>query len=666
MTPFLVDLSALAWTLTGWRPFAWRLRKTAETGGFLAPDHGPFPAQLPGSVQENLRRAGAIPDWHIGRNSLAIEWVEHRHWMFTAQIPPLGCAPGDTLRFYADALDYSGWLLIDGRIVAEFRGPHRPTSIDLTAGLALPGRHELALVFAAPPEEQGQLGYTSRARAFKPRYNYGWDWSVRVVPLGAAGRLVLARHATPTRSLLTVTTTLSADLTLGCATVRLAAERLPLSTRGEIRLTLALAGSTLSTATFPLLFPDSTAAFSLELARPALWWPNGLGAATLHDFTVEILLDGQRHEHWQRRVGFKHVDWQPCEGAPAHALPWLCVVNGRPLFLQGVNWTPIRLCYPDTTSTESARLVALYRDLGCNLLRVWGGATLETDAFYDACDHAGLLVWQEFPLSSSGMDSRPPDDSGFIAELTSIARHFIRARQHHACLLQWCGGNELHTEESTPDGPRRRPLDLAHPALAALAALVAAEDPTHRFLPTSPFGPRFHSTPPEFGRGLHHEVHGPWGRGGFPAQADWENYWRDDDSLFRGEVGVAGASSLDLILRYSGSDSPWPPTHALWQHSSGWWTQWDRFAPAFANLSPDAALARYIELTQREQADDLALAARYTKARFPRCGGFLVWMGHDCFPCLANTSIVDCEHRLKPAAHALAAVFRAKPANARA
>jgi beta-mannosidase len=664
VSPAPLDLSTLEWTLTGWRPFAWRLRKSAETGGFLAPDHGPFPAHLPGSVQENLRRAGEIPDWLIGRNSLAIEWVEHRHWMFTAKLPALTLAPGETLRFHADVLDYSGWLLLDGHTVAEFRGPHQPTLIDVTKALLLPGPHELALVFAAPPEEPGQLGHTSGARSFKPRYNYGWDWCVRVVPSGAAGRLTLERRATPNLSLVSVTTTLSTDLTLACATARVATEPFPLSTRGEIRLTLALAGHTLTTATFPLLASGSPASFSLDLVRPALWWPHGLGAPTLHEFTVEILIDDELHERWQRRVGFKHVDWQPCEGAPAGALPWLCVVNGRPVFLQGVNWTPIRLCYLDTTPAETRHLVALYQELGCNLLRVWGGATLETEAFYDACDAAGLLVWQEFPLSSSGLDSHPPDDSAFIDELTAIARHFIRARQHHAGLLQWCGGNELHTEESTPDGPRRRPLDLAHPALAALAALVAAEDPTHRFLPTSPFGPRFHSTPPEFGRGLHHEVHGPWGRGDFPTRADWENYWRDDDSLFRGEVGVAGASPLDLILRHAGPDSPWPPTNALWQHSSGWWTQWDRFAPAVADLPPDASLAHYIALTQREQADDLALAARYTKARFPRCGGFLVWMGHDCFPCLANTAIIDCEHRLKPVALALAAVFRAKSSDA--
>ncbi len=660
MTPVLVDLSTLAWTLTGWRPFAWRLRKSAGAGGFLAPDHGPFPAHLPGSVQENLRRAGEIPDWHVGRNSLAIEWVEHRHWMFTANLPPLALAPGDRLRFHADVLDYSGWLLLDGHPVAEFRGPHQPTSIDVTAALATPGPHELALVFAAPPEEHGQLGYTSQARAFKPRYDYGWDWCVRVVPIGAAGHLAVERRATPAISLLGVTTALSTDLAHGCAIVRVATEPFPRSLCVEVRLTLALAGHTLATAIFPLLPSDSTASFSLDVVRPALWWPNGLGDPTLHEFTVEILRDGQLHERWHRRVGFKHVAWQPCEGDPADALPWLCVINGHPLFLQGVNWTPIRLCYLDTTPAESAHLVTLYRDLGCNLLRVWGGATLETESFYDACDHAGLLVWQEFPLSSSGMDSRPPDDPAFIDELAAIARHFIRARQHHASLLQWCGGNELHTEGTTPDGPRRRPLDLSHPALAALASLVADEDPTHRFLPTSPYGPRLHATAAEFGRGFHHEVHGPWGLGDFPTRADWETYWRNDDSLFRGEVGVAGASPLDLIQRHAGAEVPWPPTNALWQHSSGWWTQWNRFAPVLADLPLDTALARYVELTQREQAECLAMAARLTKSRFPRCGGFLIWMGHDCFPCLANTSIIDCEHRPKPVAQAIATVFRAE------
>jgi hypothetical protein len=33
-------------------------------------------------------------------------------------------------------------------------------------------------------------------------------------------------------------------------------------------------------------------------------------------------------------------------------------------------------------------------------------------------------------------------------------------------------------------------------------------------------------------------------------------------------------------------------------------------------------------------------------------------MGHDSFPCTANTAVIDFEGEMKPAAHALAAVFR--------
>lgn len=645
----LLDLTTHEWSLTGWRPFAWKLRKSAETGGFLLPDHGPYPARLPGSVQENLRRDGVIPDWHVGHNSLAIEWVEHRQWMFTTRFTfATAAAP---VELVAECLDYAGWVLLDGAVVGEFRGAQLPVRVPLGDRLA-PGGHELSLVFDLPPEGQGQLGYTSRAREMKPRYSYGWDWCVRVVAIGAAGVLRLESHPDGRVERPRVSTRTTADLAQGEVVIRGEGD-------GELVVTMRDGATVVATATGPV---DGT--LVLNVPRPKLWWPNGEGAQPLYALRIEARRGGVVGEVWDLDVGFKHIEWRPCAGAPADALPWLCVVNGRPIFLQGVNWTPVRMCYQDVTVVEVERLAGIYRELGCNLLRVWGGGYLESPAFYAACDRAGLLVWQEFPLSSSGLDSNPPEDGAFVTQVTAVARHYLRARQHHASLLQWCGGNELQIEVPWQGGQRRNPLTLQHRLLAALDELVRQEDPAHRFLPTSPYGPRFHSAREEFGQGLHHEVHGPWGLDAFPGEGDWERYWIDDDSLFRGETGVGGASRAELIWKYSGGEATWPPDSAYWRHASGWWTQWDRLKDKFAHAKPPAALQEFTDYTRREQAEKLVFAIRAKKAQFPRCGGFLIWMGHDAFPCLANTSIVEFDHVLKPAALAVAEVFKSPPPSA--
>ena len=639
------DLTTQAWSLTGWRPFAWKLRRSSETGGFLLPDHGPYPATLPGSVQENLRRADVVEDWHFGRGALAIEWVEHRHWMFTTTV--VSIAAGTV--FCADLLDYSGWVLLDGVVVGEFRGAHLPVRIPLGQSDRA-GSRELALVFDVPPEGQGQMGFTSRAREAKPRYSYSWDWCVRVVPIGARGRMWLEAPRPLDVEEWRIVTQLSPDLARGRVTVAVRA----LGTRAGDLLRCTLEdpqGEPVAGHLGDLI--DASDGVPLTVDNPCLWWPNGEGAAGLYRLRMVVERGGEIMERWSGDVGFRTVEWRPCAEAPENALPWLCVVNGRPIFLQGVNWTPVRLCYQDTTVEEIERLVGLYRDMGCNLLRVWGGAGLERPEFYAACDRAGVFVWQELPLSSSGMDSLPPEDPAFGIEMEAVARYFVRSCRHHVSLLQWCGGNELHEDEETPRGVRRRPLTQAHPLLRLLAHVVADEDSGRRFLPTSPYGPRFHSTPEEFGCGVHHEVHGPWGLDGY-AEGEWEQYWRSDDSLFRGEAGVAGASRVDLILRHGKSEPIWPPDTEAWRRLSGWWTQWERLRSRFA----EATLAEYVEYTRREQAEKLAVAIRETKRRFPRCGGFLIWMGHDCFPCPSNTSLIEFDHRPKPAVAAVAAEFK--------
>ena len=64
--------------------------------------------------------------------------------------------------------------------------------------------------------------------------------------------------------------------------------------------------------------------------------------------------------------------------------------------------------------------------------------------FLPALRRAGLLVWQEFPLSSSGVENWPPEDEASIAELCQDRRAVTStAGSITPCCCCWCGGNEL-------------------------------------------------------------------------------------------------------------------------------------------------------------------------------------------------------------------------------
>ena len=48
--------------------------------------------------------------------------------------------------------------------------------------------------------------------------------------------------------------------------------------------------------------------------------------------------------------------------------------------------------------------VRMHRDMGLNLIRVWGGGIAERPEFYDAADEMGVLVMQEFWMTVSDDD----------------------------------------------------------------------------------------------------------------------------------------------------------------------------------------------------------------------------------------------------------------------
>lgn len=639
------NLGDLEWTLAGWTPYVWQQQLSIESGIAHQADVPPIPVRVPGSVQGALRAAGIIPNWNVALNARECEWVENRHWIYTARLPDAWLLPGCAVTVNALGLDYKGWVLVNGARIATFQGSFVPVSIDLTPHLR-PEANTLQICFDCPPRWLGQIGYTSQMRDWKPRFNYFWDWTSRLVQIGIWDELLL--HVSDGDEIGELDCRTFVNLKTQTGRLRCGG-----SISGEggvgVRVSLERDGTSVETRDYPCT--QFSAGVEWTDLRVDLWWPNGEGPQPLYGVRVQ-LLDAQDTVLDEKllRVGFVSVRWQPTDGAPAEADPWICVVNGRPVFMQGVNWTPILPNFADVTDGQYRHLLETYRDLGCTMLRVWGGAFLEKECFYELCDELGLMVWQEFPLSSSGLDNWPPEDATAIEEMAIIGASYVKRRRHHVCLAVWCGGNELQGE---------RPADLNHPMLARLAEVVQEHDPDRRYLPTSPSGPSFGADEENFGSGVHWDVHGPWRPEG-EVSCEWTRYWERNDGLFHSEIGAPGASSAAVIRRFKGNLAVTPGTvsNPLWRRSS-WWIEWPEFVRALGREPHD--LDEYVRWSQERQARALAIAADSAKGRFPRCGGFLIWMGHDSFPCTANTSIVDFEGNLKPAAHAVRRVFRGEP-----
>jgi beta-mannosidase len=649
------DLSELDWKVAGFTPYGWDFAGRKDILTVPDADVPPVPALVPGSVQMALLKAGVIKDWNLGLNSRLCEWVENRQWVYQAALPDQWFAAGGRVRLRCLGLDYGGEVRLNGKPVGEFVGTFTPHVFDLTPHLAESG-NLLQISFLPPPRWLGQFGYTSRMKEWKPRFNYTWDWTSRLVQVGIWDDIAI-------------------EVTDGCEIreLRCTTDFDSKAKRGMLRVWGSAAAGQGSAVRIALLngheeirteqvaaaeFSHTPIAWTDLAVKP--WWPNGAGRQVLYTVSCKLLDgDGRTIDEQSRTVGFKHVDWRSCQGAPADADPWLCVVNGKRVFLQGVNWTPIRPNFADVKEADYRRLLQVYRDLNCNLLRVWGGAFLEKEVFYRLCDEMGLMVWQEFPLSSSGADNYPPDDLASIEQQARIAESYIARRQHHVSLLLWCGGNELVDNKNGDPKGADKPVDLSHPMIRRLAEVVAANDPGRRFLPTSGSGPSAWAGKDKIGKGVQWDVHGPWKAEGDLA-GDWTDLWMRQDALFHSEMGSPGASPIEIITRYRGDQPEFPCSadNPLWRRTS-WWIDWPAFVKETGREPKD--LGEYVAWSQQRQAQALSIAVTACKRRFPRCGGVLIWMGHDCFPCTANTSIVDFHGQPKPAGRAIGEIFGKEP-----
>ena len=647
------NASNLEWKLWGFNPESWRWSMNSITDKPNSVVRG-IPITIPGSVQLALRQAGIIKDWNIGLNHQDCEWVENRNWVFSTKIPDDWLQKNKQINLVCNGLDDNGVVLVNGKEAGQFNNSFIPFTFDLNPFIK-DSNNTIQVVFNPPPRYIGTPYFTSKIKDWKPRFYYVWDWMPRNVQIGIWDDIIIevTEKDQVVIDHLNVSTTANRFKDQGELTV--SAEMTPNAMKGKLAIELKdKQGRFIINEIVPCTqIRDGKVWTNLKVNR---WFPNGQGEQFMYRLECTLYDErGNIRQETMQNIGFKNICWETNTNAPNGADPWLCVVNNKPLFLQGVNWTPIRPNFADLREEDYRKLITTYKNLGVNIFRVWGGAIIEKKWFYDLCDEMGILLWQEFPLSSSGFDNYPPETAPEIQAISVIARSYIKRLRHHVSLLMWCGGNELYEYGDTGI------VTDKHPMIRSLKEIVKAEDPQRRFVSASPSGINIWGGLDNFGKGINWDTHGPWS---LPftetdkTMSAVENYWQLDDALMHSEVGVAGASSAELINKYKGNYPALPANreNPLWNRFN-WWIEWDEYKLDHQGKIPDS-IEEYVEWSQKRQTQGLTIALTACKKRFPACGGFIIWMGHDSYPCTANTSIIDFDGNPKPAALALSKIWK--------
>ena len=650
-----------------------------------------IPATAPGEVHAALLAAGRIPHPHHGRNEDLVRWVENRIWWYVATLDEPPAADGEHLRLILHGLDTVAEIWLNGERLGAHRSMFRPAEFDVTdrlrggdtllvrldpplAGLSAPEATTqtvqlLAELFASlggAEDGDGGLPFAEPAMTLlrKPTFSWGWDFAPRLPSVGIWRPVELRRERVAALRHHRVHT-LALDAENGTARVELLVEAHAYDAVDlSAVVTLTAPDGVVSTADLPLSGPGATrtGATTVTVDRVRPWWTHDLGTPNLYDVQVRLLAGGAEVDRVDARTGLRTIELD-LSPSPDGGRDFRFVLNGRPVHARGACWVPASTMLGTVSSAYYESAVALARAGEMTMLRVWGGGIYEDDAFYDACDAEGVLVWQDFAFACVDY---PSDDPGLRDEIEREARYQTRRLANRPSLALWAGNNEVQmvhqmAHRDVGPGDLSWGWEFFH---EVLPAAVAADAPGVPYWPGSPYG---EADPGGINGVADGDRHAWEVWHGFDAGAvSPETYashgeamhfrrYRHDTGRFVSEFGICSAPDLRTLERWLPADELELGSPSFTAHIKD--KPKDKGDALLAvEVGMPTNLAEQVDLSQAVQAEGMKFGIEHYRRRQPRTGGELVWQFNDPWPG-TSWALVDSDLRPKAAFHAAQRAF---------
>ncbi|HEO70890.1 MAG TPA: glycoside hydrolase family 2 [Candidatus Hydrogenedentes bacterium] len=657
------------WTLTYFPEGEYRAEHPCDIEALEAPS---IPARVPGNVELDLERAGVIADPFFGDHIHALRPYEFCEWWYARDFDLPANAAGTPWELVFEGMDTVATVWLNGIEVGR------------TANMLI--AHRLGVTDALRPGEINRIvvriqSAVNYARQFhydpllsgpdtrdeslfvrKAPHMYGWDILPRAVSAGIWRSVRLEPRAANEMEQLYYWT---ADVRPDGATLGVRFQ-LRTDARELDGFSLRFRGHC-SDLAFDFEWPVEFIAGTCHIPVPGarLWWPKGYGEPNLYTITAQLCRNDDVLAEREDRIGIRSliVDrteragaaWAPgpksegrydVEPDPEHH--FVIRVNGCPIMVKGANWVSLD-AFHSRDAERVDGVVALFDDLGCNMIRCWGGNVYEDHRFFDLCDEKGILVWQDFAFACG----RYPQTESFFAQVRAEAQTVVEKLRNHASLALWCGDNEIDAVYAWSGG-----LSPEHNRISreVLPQVVHRCDPYRHYVPSSPYMPEGDGNPPE------QHLWGP--RGYYKGP-----YYTHHNAHFIGEIGYHGCPNVSSIKRFIPEEHLWPwQDNPLWHiHDTYHWrhNRIDRdriqlMANQIREVFGDVpkTLDDFALASQIVQAEAKKFFIESTRLRAWRTSGILWWNVIDGWPQFSD-AIVDYFFGKKLAYHYIRRVQRA-------
>ena len=634
----------------------WTLRNVTSRAVPDAVDGRDVPATVPGCVHTDLLAADLIPDPYHGQNELGLQWIGENDWQYRCRFDvSVELLEKERLELVCEGLDTVATVELNGHVVGRSENMHLAYRFDAKPYVRA-GTNHLSITFrsalAYAHEQVERLGYlpnSSYPHPFnfirKMACNFGWDWGPTLITAGVWQPICLeawqdARIAS-VRPLVTEAREEEAvaevyvevegiihglELVL---TLRDPAGDVVVETRETVSSELQVShrgGAQRAKASLSETKTHSaTVSATVTVKKPQLWWPVGHGAQPLYTLQVELKRENTTLESRQHRIGLRRVRLNTDVDAIGSA--FALEINGKPVFCKGANWIPDDCFVTRVTPERYRERVTQALDANMNMLRVWGGGIYEQDAFYEACDELGIMVWQDFLFACALY----PEEEPFGSLVEAEARYQLTRLSRHPSLVLWNGNNENLWGYFDWERDGKTWLEWAEGRswgagfyFELFPELVSELDPSRPYTPGSPFSGSLELHPGSDNHGTTH-MWDVWNALDYTA-------YRSYIPRFAAEFGFQAPPTFATLLASLPEDERHPESAAMLHHQKA-----DR-----GNEKLARGLARHFAspetfddwhfLTQLNQARALQLGVEWFRAHGGRCMGTLYWQLNDCWP----------------------------------